>query len=208
MSDRDFDALLCDLDGVIRYFDHSELNRREQAAGIAPGTTLRLAFAPEREVPLLHGRLTRVEWAASIAEALTALVPAEPATQLAEAFTHAPSWADRAVLDLIRNVRGTIPVVLVTNATTWLEDDLALLGLADVADHIVNSSRVGVAKPDPAIYAIAAERAGVPAGRCLFVDDNLANAEAARAAGMSAVHYREASDLHRVLASIVTPAAG
>jgi len=208
MSHRAFDALLCDIDGVIRFYDHDELHRSEQAAGLAPGTTLRVAFEPEREAPLLHGRLTRAEWAASIAEGLTALVPAEVAELLAQGFIHAPSWADPAVLDLIAQARRTLPVVLVTNATVWLDDDLALLGLGDVADHIVNSARVGVAKPDPAIYAIAAERAGVPAGRCLFVDDNLANAEGARAVGMSGLHYREVADLRLALAPLLASEAG
>ncbi|MBY8883121.1 HAD-IA family hydrolase [Actinacidiphila acidipaludis] len=200
---RDFDALLCDIDGVIRYFDHRALHRDEQAAGLEPGTTLRVAFEPERQVPLLLGRLTRSEWTASIAAGLTALVPAATAASLAETFVQAPAWTDQVVLDLIARVRRVLPVALVTNATVWLDDDLALLGLADVADHIVNSSRVGVAKPDPAIYAIAAERAGVPMQRCLFVDDNLANAEGARAAGMTALHYREAADLQRVLAPLL-----
>ncbi|MFI1095694.1 HAD-IA family hydrolase [Streptomyces sp. NPDC020917] len=206
MTSRAFDALLCDIDGVIRFFDHRELNRLELEAGLQPGTTLRVAFGPERQLPLLLGRLTRDQWAASIARALAADVAESRAGQLAEAFTRAPARADEAVLAMIRQVRGTLPVVLVTNATLWLDDDLALLGLDDLADHVVNSARVGVAKPDPAIYAIAAERAGVPAGRCLFVDDSAANAEAARTAGMSAVHFREASDLRTALAPLLPPA--
>jgi FMN phosphatase YigB (HAD superfamily) len=47
-----------------------------------------------------------------------------------------------------------------------------------------------MAKPDPAIYAIAAERLGLEPAACVFIDDLDRNVEAARAAGMSAVHYR------------------
>lgn len=118
------------------------------------------AFASERRRPLVLGQLTRTQWAASIAEALTAQVPARQATELAEAFAHAPSRADQHAVELIQRVRRTIPVVLVTNATVWLDDDLGQLGLTDLADHVVNSSRVLVAKPDPEIYRVAAERAG------------------------------------------------
>ena len=49
------------------------------------------------------------------------------------------------------------------------------------------SCSVGVAKPDPRIYRIAAERLGVEPGECLFVDDQPPFVEGARAAGMDAV---------------------
>ncbi len=93
--------------------------------------------------------------------------------------------------------------MLVTNATVWLDDDLARLGLTGLADHVVNSSRVRVAKPDPAIYTIAAQRAGVPVHRCAFVDDNRANVDAARHAGMTAVHYSSIDDLRQLLAPVL-----
>jgi putative hydrolase of the HAD superfamily len=44
-----------------------------------------------------------------------------------------------------------------------------------------------VAKPDPRIYRIAAERLEVETGDCLFVDDQPGFVEGARAAGMDAV---------------------
>ncbi len=47
-------------------------------------------------------------------------------------------------------------------------------------------------KPDPAIYELTVERLGVPATACLFVDDLERNCDAAREAGMHAVHYRSA----------------
>ncbi|MFK0096924.1 HAD family hydrolase [Streptomyces sp. NPDC091040] len=207
MSDPALDALLCDLDNVIRFYDLDEVTRQEEAAGIAPGTTMEIAFAPERDLPLLLGRISRDEWAASIAEALAARVPGPQAAALAAAFAHAPSYVDRHVVELVRQVRRSIPVVLVTNATVWLDDDLASLGLTDLADHVVNSSRVHIAKPEAGIYEIAAGRAGVPAHRCAFVDDSRANVEAARRAGMTAVLYRDISDLRRLVAPLVDEVA-
>jgi putative hydrolase of the HAD superfamily len=64
---------------------------------------------------------------------------------------------------------------------------------------VVNSARVGVAKPEAAIYRHAAEVAGVDVSRCLFVDDLEENAIGARAVGMTGLHYREARDLAKVL---------
>lgn len=203
MSDLAFDALLCDLDNVIRFYDLDEVNRLEQAAGLPSGTTMEIAFAPERDLPLLLGRISRAQWAASIADALATKVPTQQAAALATAFAHAPSRADQHVVELIRQVRRSIPVVLVTNATVWLDSDLAQLGLTDLADHVVNSSRVHIAKPDAEIYKIAVERAGVPAHRCAFVDDSRTNVDAARQAGMTAVLYRDVFDLRQLVDPLV-----
>ncbi|MFE6097326.1 hypothetical protein ACFQ7M_35900 [Streptomyces massasporeus] len=51
-------------------------------------------------------------------------------------------------------------VALVSNGTT--EQGLALQGLDAVADTVVNTARIGVAKPDPRVYRIAAEWIGAP----------------------------------------------
>ncbi|MFD3549344.1 HAD-IA family hydrolase [Streptomyces sp. NPDC058655] len=203
MGNRVFDAVLCDLDGVIRFYDLTEVTRLERAAGLVEGITAEIGFAPERDLPLLLGQISRAQWAASIADALADRIPAPQASELAAAFAHAPFRADQDAVELIGKARGRMPVVLVTNATAWLDEDLALLGLTDLADHVVNSSRVGIAKPDPEIYRIAAERAGVTAERCLFVDDTQANIDAARAAGMTAVLYRDPSDLRQALAPVL-----
>ena len=48
--------------------------------------------------------------------------------------------------------------------------------LPDVAyTAVIDSSEVGLTKPDPKIYELAQERAGVPAGEILLIDDNRSN---------------------------------
>ncbi|HEX8283783.1 MAG TPA: HAD family hydrolase [Pyrinomonadaceae bacterium] len=54
-------------------------------------------------------------------------------------------------------------------------------------DGFVSDNKAGAAKPDPAIYLFAAEQAGVPVGRCLYVGENLIEVIGAVAAGMKAV---------------------
>ncbi|MER7706780.1 HAD-IA family hydrolase [Kitasatospora sp. NPDC097605] len=196
-------AVLCDLDGVVRHFDHHEVARLETAAGLAPGTVFEVAFAEELGHRLVLGGLTRAEWTAEIAGGLGAGVPAGHAAALAAAFTGSPVRADEEVVALLRRARRRAPVLLVTNATVWLEEDLAALGLADLAEGAVNSARVGAAKPDPAIYRAAAERAGVAPEGCLFVDDSARNVAAAARLGMTAVHFRAPADLARALAPLL-----
>jgi putative hydrolase of the HAD superfamily len=66
--------------------------------------------------------------------------------------------------------------------------------LASRIDEPVFSCSVGVAKPDPRIYRIAADRLGVETPDCLFVDDQPLFVEGARAAGMDAVRLGEDID--------------
>lgn len=60
--------------------------------------------------------------------------------------------------------------------------------IADFAHHTF-SHRLGIAKPDEAIYRHAAEGLGVPVEAILFLDDREENILAARAAGMVAIQY-------------------
>ncbi|MEU8995433.1 HAD family hydrolase [Streptomyces caniferus] len=198
-----YDAVLCDLDNVIRFYDLTRLAELEHAAGLPPGTTAALAYGPEIDLPLLLGKITQQEWVDAVALGLADRVPEGTARELGTALARAPFRADPVVVSLLRRVRARLPLILVTNATLELEDDLSTLGLADLADHVVSSARVGVAKPDREIYEIAAERAGVPIHRCLFVDDQLQNIEAAMALGMTGVHYRGPEDLREALAVVL-----
>ena len=60
--------------------------------------------------------------------------------------------------------------------------------------HRTFSHRLGIAKPDAAIYQHSAEGLGVPTGEILFVDDREENVAAARAAGMHAIQYIDHAD--------------
>lgn len=199
-----FDAVLCDVDNVIRSYDPSGLHALERAAGLAEGTTAKVAFAPETGLPVLLGRVDLQEWVQAIAEGLSGLVPEATAWDLGTALLESPFAADETVVSLLRRARTRVPLVLVSNATVRLEDDLTALGLADLADEVVNSARVGLAKPDPRIYRLAADLAGVRPERCLFVDDSEENTEAATDLGMQPVHFRTAQDLERALEPLFT----
>ncbi|HEY3528691.1 MAG TPA: HAD family phosphatase [Nocardioides sp.] len=66
-------------------------------------------------------------------------------------------------------------------------------------DDVVVSGVEGVAKPDPEIFQVLARRIGQPIAGVLYVDDSVPNVEAARAAGMDAVHFTDADSLHEEL---------
>ncbi|GAB2904704.1 HAD family hydrolase [Streptomyces mayteni] len=189
-----FDAVLCDLDGVLRHFDHGAQADIEARYGLP---LMRTAFDPALIGPATLGLVTEQEWVDSIAVALGG---DERARQAVAEFVAVPFTVDEGVRALLTKARERVPLVLVTNATDTLEEHLERIGLTDFADAVVSSARVGVAKPDRRIYEIAAQLAGVAPERCLFVDDRLENVEGARALGMTGVHYRTVADLDAAMA--------
>mgnify|MGYP001028651306 CR=1 FL=1 len=200
-----FDAVLCDIDGVLRHYDEQAQEGLDQAYGLAPGTVAKIAFAPELIGRATVGEITHEEWEAAMAAEFTGLLGSpERAARLAAEFLDTPARIDERVRDLLARVQGHMPVVLVSNATTRLEADLDRLGLTYFADAVVSSARVGVAKPDRRIYEIAAAEAGAAPERCLFVDDREENVAAAVALGMRGVHYREFADLAAVLEPVAS----
>lgn len=62
-------------------------------------------------------------------------------------------------------------------------------GWLDAFAHHTFSHRLGIAKPESAIYTHAAEGLATPPERILFVDDRADNIEAAERAGMQAIRY-------------------
>jgi putative hydrolase of the HAD superfamily len=77
------------------------------------------------------------------------------------------------------------------NVREWEPLWRAKLPIDEVFDVVVDSAFVGTRKPEPQIYAITLERLGVPARACVFLDDLAVNVEAARAAGMHGIVYRD-----------------
>lgn len=67
-------------------------------------------------------------------------------------------------------------------------------------DHVIESSKLGIRKPDPRIYALMCEALDVDPARCIYIDDLGINLKPARAMGMHTIKALSAdqilSDLH------------
>ena len=80
---------------------------------------------------------------------------------------------------------------------TYLGPDTPTGTVAEAAakvhpDAVVISAEEGLHKPQPEIYLLAAERVGLDARECVFVDDLRENCAGAEAVGMTAVLHRGA----------------
>jgi putative hydrolase of the HAD superfamily len=96
---------------------------------------------------------------------------------------------DEAMLDGVRAARRAgVRTGMLSNS--WGDDRYDRAQLEELFDAWVISGEVGIRKPDPAIYSLAAERLRLPPEACVFVDDLPGNLKPAAALGMATVLHR------------------
>ncbi|MDX8033642.1 HAD-IA family hydrolase, partial [Lentzea sp. BCCO 10_0856] len=169
--------LLLDLDGVLRSYAPT------------PPEIAEVAFEPTLLRRAVTGQITDAQWHDEIARVV-------PRSEV-EAWAVTGEVIAEA-LALVRTARRQCFVALLSNATTRLEADLALLGLDVEFDAIFNSARLGVAKPDPAVYRRVLDELGHPTA--VFCDDTAENVAAACEAGLDGVHVPDTAALRTALA--------
>jgi putative hydrolase of the HAD superfamily len=181
-------ALLIDLDGVLRRWDPAPMIAVEVAHGLKPAALLETAMSWDIYRPAVAGEITDAEWMDLVADRLP-LDPDTARAAVAEWQTYRGE-PDPDALAFIREVRaGGRPVGLATNATDRLREDLDLLGLADEVDVVASSWELKSHKPAPEFFAKACELIGVPPKYVLFVDDDDRVVRGARAAGLAAYRW-------------------
>lgn len=191
------DGLIIDLDGVIRHWDPEHHGECEMRLDLPPGTLLDVGLEPERLARSMDGRLTFEGWCQEIGAAVAAVHGADAAA-VAEAWASSGWDIDLDVIELIAGARLTVPVALLSNATTHLVADLEWSEIAQEFDVIVSSADIGVAKPAQAAFEAAAEGLGVPLARCLFIDDTPGHVAAARKLGARAEVFTDADGLRSI----------
>jgi putative hydrolase of the HAD superfamily len=92
---------------------------------------------------------------------------------------------------LRRAPEAGVPTGLISNS--WVMDHYTD-EIRDLFDVVVISAEVGLHKPQPEIYLLAAERLGVAPEDCVFVDDLRENCAGAEAVGMTAVLHRDVDE--------------
>ena len=60
-------------------------------------------------------------------------------------------------------------------------------------DHVIESAKIGLRKPDPRIYRMMLEALGVDPERCVYLDDLGINLKPARDMGMTTIQVRDAA---------------
>jgi epoxide hydrolase-like predicted phosphatase len=181
-------GLILDYGGVLTTDPFASFEAFCAVEGLAPDTVRdRFRSDPEARALLAGletGELEPAEFEARFASALGV----SPERLLRRMF--GGMQPDAAMIDGVREIRASgARLGLLSNSVGDASVyDRALLD--ELFDGWVISNEIGLRKPDPAIYELAAERIGVPAGACVYVDDLPGNLKPARALGMATVLHR------------------
>ena len=185
-------AVIFDLDGVIRDWNEVEISRVEVAYGLEPGTILRVGFGTELGAAATTGKLDYRSWMDAIRSQITATHGPEVAGAL-DAWEANVGLINTEMLQVLRSVRSQATVALLSNGTTRLRRDLAVLDLTDEFDVIFNTAEIGIAKPDPAVFHHVLSELETTAPDTVFIDDLALNVQGALSIGIRAHHHLDAS---------------
>jgi len=89
--------------------------------------------------------------------------------------------------------RAGIRLGLLTNNTKEAPDWRSRIPI-DCFDAVIDSSEVGMRKPDPAIYELMLSQLGADPEDVVFVDDTADNLPPANAMGIATVHFTDPGD--------------
>lgn len=148
----------------------------------------RLVFDSPSAVKAMIGELTIDQHWQAVGEALG--VPFSEMPDIMGRFWSA-DVVNQELVRLIEELRKGYKIGLLSNA--WGDLRQVLTGripISHLFDDMVISAEVGMGKPDPRIFRMAVDRLGVQAEEAVFIDDMLANVEAARGIGLNAIHFQ------------------
>lgn len=102
-----------------------------------------------------------------------------------------------------RLIARGLPLHAITNwsVETWPEGLKSHPRLGEIFGTLVVSGEVRLIKPDPAIYRLFCDRAGLAPEDCVFIDDKAENCAGARSIGMDAIHFTGAGALEAGLSA-------
>ena len=113
---------------------------------------------------------------------------------------------------LVERLHGAgVPLYLLSNAPAFLDDWARGTGrlrhpfLGRFRDYVV-SGRVGLMKPDAAIFEMVCRTGGFSPRDAVFIDDVVANVEGARLAGLAGIHHRSPAETVAALRAMGLPA--
>ena len=111
---------------------------------------------------------------------------------------------NQELLEYTKELREKYKIGMLTNVgVSGLEYYMDRSVVEEHFDVIVESAKIGFAKPEARAYEIAAERLGVRLDEIIFTDDREVYVEGARAVGMKAILFKDAAQFRNELMKIL-----
>jgi epoxide hydrolase-like predicted phosphatase len=196
-----------DFGGVFTDSPFEAVARVGATLGAAPGQVEALMFGPYHEdTDHAWHRLERgeIELERAVREIAAAGAAQDLDVNPVDILMNMGGGGLREVLvERVRTLRaaGLVTALVTNNVAEFRPHWRAMLPVDELFDLVVDSSEVGVRKPDPAIYRLALDGlGGVPPERTLFLDDYPSNIDAAEALGIRGILVE--NDLRETLAAL------
>jgi putative hydrolase of the HAD superfamily len=204
-------VIWCDFGGVISAGLGRALDEVARQAGLPwPDIARAAATVADRMglsglQPLELGLMTQNEWGSSVADELAASTEAREVLCNFDRHYYRTRTLDQELLDGLERLRSDgVQLGMLTNSVLeWEPHRQRLLSGRPQFDYYLRSHEVGLAKPDPAIYALADSVLGVREAERVLIDDLAVNCAAAAASGWRTILHVDApttlAQLHRLV---------
>lgn len=206
----------CDFGGVLTPALGNAMQEVSNASGVEWAHLWTAADLVARELglsglqPLELARLSQAEWGARVSAALPQGVASAVDLGL---------WGDywyrnrpvntELIAELERVSAAGVPVGMLTNSVLeWEPHRAAMLAGVEVFDAHVRSHEIGLAKPDPRIFAHADAILPPGTGRALLIDDLASNCAAADSYGWLGLHHTDTDETIARLRNLVSSPVG
>jgi putative hydrolase of the HAD superfamily len=199
-------AVLFDFGGVILTSPFAAFNRYEDDAGLPRDTIRRLNTSrPDTNAwaRLERGELDEDAFVTEFEREAAADGFVVDARRVLEALR---GDLRPEMVEAVRRCGARLLTALLTNNHTPAgggEHEPAVLEVLDLFDVVIESSIVGVRKPEVAFYEIACRELGVEPDECVFLDDLGVNLKPARAMGMITIKVADPATALATLEDVV-----
>jgi len=195
-------AFIFDFGGVLmKTADYAPRHTWDERLGLSHGSVEKAVHNADSWLRAQKGDIPVSDYWADVAQQLN--VSAEDISQLAHDF-YAGDVLDKTLITLIEKLRDDGHIVgLLSNDSLELEPKLHHLGIHHLFDPLFISAKLGMMKPDSAIYQHVL--ASIPADcyPVIFVDDRIDNVHGAIKSGMVGVFYQPKLDLDKILYDMI-----
>lgn len=181
-------AIFFDMGGVIlRTADKTERTKLAKEFGMSMEELDRFVFECKTAAQASMGMISVMEHWLDVTRRLK--LPDQEMPRIRDAF-FGGDIIDQEIISLLRSLKSTHKTGLISNAWDDMREWMTSQKIEDAFNILIISAEVGFAKPDPRIYQLALEKAGVSAEESIFVDDVEKNITACNALGMHGVHFK------------------
>ncbi len=194
-----FKAVVFDLGNVICPFSHHAIcNQLAEFSPLNATGIYQQVFTSGLEAKFDEGRLTPQHFYRDVCRAINARISL---SEFQQAWVNIFSL-DREVVEIYHRLKK-VKRCLLSNTNEWhFEHLLHSFPVLRHFDGYALSYRLGVKKPDSAIYQHILEISGLNAEECVYIDDIAEYVRKAEELGFKGIHFRGAAALRQELSKL------